>query len=42
MLLVSNKVMTEVWHKYIAHTNKEAISCLTDVVEGIDIISCLN
>jgi uncharacterized protein (DUF486 family) len=42
MLLVSNKAMTNVWYKYMAYTNKEAISCLIDVVEGVEVIPYLN
>jgi hypothetical protein len=36
-----NKVMTEIWYKRLAHTSKEAVSCLKEVTEGIEVIPCL-
>jgi hypothetical protein len=36
-----NKATTEIWHKRLAHTSKEAVSYLEEVAEGIEVIPCL-
>lgn len=35
-----NKATTEIWHKRLAHTSKEAVSRLEEVAEGIEVIPC--
>jgi hypothetical protein len=40
MMPFRNKATTEIWHKRLAHTSKEAVSRLEEVAEGIEVIPC--
>jgi hypothetical protein len=40
MMPFQNKATTEIWHKRLAHTSKEAVSHLEEVAKGIEVIPC--
>jgi hypothetical protein len=40
MMPFRNKATTEIWHKRLAHTSKEVVSCLEEVAKGIEVIPC--